>query len=206
MRHGSLPASSVPLLAEGVPPGPLGGLLVAQACRPDRFPPADGRALLGAERLPVVAPGADPDLLPALPAIEDPVALLDGCRTRRTWPWTIAARELILFVSSLAEPHITETRASRTTGSPFLFGLRFSFYSMELPRASDCPSPPAPPQGERSTPASPSDPLRHPHLPPRWRSTAETADYQRFSITVDTSGSPTAGRALANLSSAGSEV
>jgi len=84
MRHGSRMAAAVPLLAEGVPPRSLKGRLVPPAGGPDGFEPADDAAGGAAILLPPVTAGADPDLLPALPALEDPVALFDGYRTSGT--------------------------------------------------------------------------------------------------------------------------
>jgi hypothetical protein len=82
MRHGSSPACPVALLAEGVPAGSLGRRLVAPTGGPDRFSPPDGAAGSRAIALAPVTAGTDPDLHPALPALEDTVAFLD-CRAGR---------------------------------------------------------------------------------------------------------------------------
>ena len=87
MRHGSLPAGPITLLAEGVPPGSLGGLLVSFVGRLFRLYAADGRADWGAIPLPPIASTADPDLLPTQIAMKDPMALFDGSRT---WGTTLA--------------------------------------------------------------------------------------------------------------------
>lgn len=82
MRHGSSPAGAVALLSEGMAAGSLGRRLVAAAGRPDGLSPAEVSAGSGAITLAPVTSGADPDLLAALPALEDPVTLLD-CRSGR---------------------------------------------------------------------------------------------------------------------------
>ena len=84
MRHGSRMAGPVPLLAEGVPPGSLRGRLVPTTGGQNGSKPADDSAGSGAILLSPVTSGTDPDLLPALPALEDPMALFDGYRTRGT--------------------------------------------------------------------------------------------------------------------------
>jgi hypothetical protein len=84
MRHGSRMAGPVPLLAEGMPPGPLRGRLVPPAGGQEGSKPADDSADGGAILLPPVTVGADPDLLPALPALEDPMTLFDERRASGT--------------------------------------------------------------------------------------------------------------------------
>ena len=84
MRHGSRMAGPVPLLAEGMPPGSLRRRLVPPAGGQDGSKPADDHAGSRTILLPAVTAGTDPDLLPALPALEDPMALFDGYRTQGT--------------------------------------------------------------------------------------------------------------------------
>jgi hypothetical protein len=84
MRHGSRMAAPVPFLAEGMPPRSLKSRLVPPAGGPDGFEPADDATGGAAILLPPVTARADPDLLPALPALEYPMALFDGYRTSGT--------------------------------------------------------------------------------------------------------------------------
>ena len=123
MRHGSRMASPVPLLAEGMPAGPESRRLVAPAGGSDLLAAMDRPASSRAIALAAVTTGANPDLLPTVPALEDPVAFFD----RRAWPWTSAAREPILAGSSLAEQRDGDPVA-KPVGSPFLL-LRACFYT-----------------------------------------------------------------------------
>jgi len=156
MRHGSRMTGAVTLLAAGVAPCSLGGFLVPPAGRPDRLSPANCPADSRAIALPPVTPGTDPDLLPTLPALEDPVALLDGGRTRSTWPWTNAAGEPY-FLSALLQSFVTEIRVLKSRVSVFFHARAVLLPDRTAPKRATAP-PPDPHQGERSTPPSPHPP------------------------------------------------
>ena len=153
MRHGSWTAGPVPLLAEGMTPGSLGGLLVAPAGLPDRLTAANRPADLGAITLPPVTAGADADLFPALPAVEDPVALLDGAAPGRLTLDKCGKR-------ANTSQQLSCRAALRRPGCQQPWGLRFfllcvSFYPIGLPGIERPPlSPTLPPVARKPLPSS----------------------------------------------------
>ncbi len=84
MRHGTWMARPITFLPEGMPAGSLGRRLVAPAGRADLLTTMHRSAFGRAIALAAVTAGADPDLHPTVPALEDPVALFDGYRTSGT--------------------------------------------------------------------------------------------------------------------------
>lgn len=77
MRHFLRAADTVGVLAGGVPAGSDTRPLVARPGPPQRLTPAQRRAGTAAVGLPVIAPPADPHLLVAARAVEEPVAVPD---------------------------------------------------------------------------------------------------------------------------------
>ena len=158
MRHGSLLAGAVALLAAGVVAGAGGRLLVAAAGGPAGLTPADGGAGRRAVPLAPVAACADTDLEGARLAVEDPVALF-GCRQGRSWPGPGQRREEGQYspARQLSSRALTETERANSE-SPFFYALRASFYSKRAPSATGLPLPRAPSAGGALSPASPRPP------------------------------------------------
>ena len=130
MRHGNRMAGPVTLLAEGVPPGSLRGRLVPPAGGPDGFEPADDATGGAAILLPPVTAGADADLLPALTALEDPMALFDGYRTSGTLALDKCGKRANTL-RQLSSRAVRRRPSGENLGSPFLFGaLGACFYPM----------------------------------------------------------------------------
>lgn len=122
MRYGTLTGPII-LLAAGVVAGSLRGPLVPFLRRLGGLLPADRPTLFGTVRLAPVAPGADPDLCSAVPAVEDPVTLCDGRRPPGcTKAFTAAARERYSKIRGSLPEHLAGTWLVQ---KPFGPGPRF---------------------------------------------------------------------------------